>query len=47
MDGKNNFLARAFCLFMNQDKMISGEFEKGLAQMKAIAEASRPGGDRS
>lgn len=49
MDGKNNFLARAFCLFMNMDKMIGGEFEKGLAQMKAVAEAaaSRPGGDRS
>lgn len=49
MDGKNNFLARAFCLFVNQDKMIGGEFEKGLAQMKAVAEAaaSRPGGDRS
>lgn len=49
MDGKNNFLARAFCLFVSQDKMIGGEFEKELAQMKAVAEAaaSRSGGDRS
>lgn len=49
MAGKNNFLARAFCLFMSMDKMIGGEFEKGLAQMKAVAEAaaSRQGGERS
>ena len=30
----------AFCLFMNMDKMVGGELEKGLAQMKAIAEAA-------
>lgn len=49
MAGKNNLLARAICLFMSMDKMVGGEFEKGLAQMKAIAEAaaSRPGGVRS
>jgi uncharacterized protein YndB with AHSA1/START domain len=49
MAGKNNFVARAFCLFMSMDRMVGGEFEKGLAQMKAIAEAaaSRPGGVRS
>jgi hypothetical protein len=30
-------------------RKVGGEFEKGLAQMKAVAEAaaSRPGGDRS
>jgi len=38
MTGKNNFIARAFCLFMNMDKMIGGQFEKGLADMKTIAE---------
>ncbi len=49
MEGRNSFLARAFFLFVNKDTMIGGEFEKGLAQMKAVAEAaaSRPGGDRS
>ena len=49
MAGRNNFIAKAFCLFMNMDKMVGGEFEKGLAQMKVIAEAaaSRPGGDKS
>jgi uncharacterized protein YndB with AHSA1/START domain len=40
MTGHNNFLAKAFCLFMNMDKMIGDQFEKGLAQMKAAAEAA-------
>jgi uncharacterized protein YndB with AHSA1/START domain len=49
MAGKNNFVAKAICLFMNMDKMVGGDFEKGLAQMKAIAEAAAgsPGGARS
>lgn len=38
MSGENNFIAKAMCLFMNMDKMIGGEFEKGLAALKAIAE---------
>lgn len=38
MTGKNNFIAKAFCLFMNRDKMIGGQFENGLADLKAIAE---------
>lgn len=41
MTGKNNFIAKAFCLFMNMDKMIGGQFEKGLADLKTIAEAGR------
>jgi len=40
MTGQNNFLAKAFCLFMNMDKMIGEQFEKGLAQMKVAAEAA-------
>jgi hypothetical protein len=39
MSGQNNFIAKAFCLFMNMDKTVGGDFEKGLAQMKAIVEA--------
>lgn len=39
MHGKNNFVARAFCLFMNMDKTVGGEFEKGLEQLKTITEA--------
>ena len=40
MTGKNNFIAKAMCLFMNMDKMIGGQFEQGLAGMKAIAEGT-------
>jgi len=29
MTGKNNFIAKAFCMFMNMDKMIGGQFERG------------------
>jgi hypothetical protein len=38
MSGHNNFIARAICLFMNMDKMLGGEFEKGLANLKAVVE---------
>jgi len=40
MAGKNNFMAKAIHLFMNMDKMIGGQFETGLAQMKSIMEAA-------
>lgn len=40
MFGKNNFIGKAFCLFMNMDKMVGGDFEKGLAQMKSAAEGA-------
>jgi hypothetical protein len=39
MSGKNGFIAKAFCLFMNMDKMVGGQFEEGLASMKQVAEA--------
>ena len=38
MSGTNNFMAKAFCLFMNMDKMVGGDFAKGLAQMKSVVE---------
>ena len=40
MTGNKNFMAKAIHLFMNMDKMIGGQFEKGLAEMKSIVEAS-------
>lgn len=40
MTGANNFMAKAFGLFMNMDKMVGGDFEKGLAQLKSVAEAA-------
>jgi hypothetical protein len=39
MDGKNNLVGKAFGIFMDMDKMIGADFEKGLAQLSAIAEA--------
>jgi hypothetical protein len=40
MAGRNNFMAKAFSLFMNSDKMVGGDFERGLAQMKSLVEAA-------
>ena len=40
LDGNNNFIGKAFGLVMNMDKMVGADFEKGLAQMKSIAEAA-------
>ncbi|HEV8292667.1 MAG TPA: SRPBCC family protein, partial [Tepidisphaeraceae bacterium] len=39
MMGKYNFMTKAMGLVMNMDKMIGGNFEKGLAELKTIAES--------
>jgi uncharacterized protein YndB with AHSA1/START domain len=39
MSGSNNFLGKAFSLFMNMDRMVGGQFEKGLADLKGLSEA--------
>ena len=41
MSGRNNFVGKAICLFMNQDKMLGGYFEKGLANLKSVVEGPR------
>ena len=41
MFGKNNFMSKAFGLFVNCDKMIGKDFEKGLASLKALTEAKK------
>ena len=38
MFGHNNFMGKAMGLIMNCDKMVGGQFEKGLAQLKSVAE---------
>jgi len=38
MDGENSFMSKAFGVFMNMDKMVGGDFEKGLGKLKEIAE---------
>jgi uncharacterized protein YndB with AHSA1/START domain len=40
LDGRNGLPAKAMGLVMNMDRMIGDDFEKGLAQIKAIAEAT-------
>jgi len=39
MTGQHTFVSKLMCLFMSMDKMIGPDFEKGLAQMKTVAEA--------
>jgi hypothetical protein len=41
MTGRKNFISKAFCMFINMDQMIGGDFERGLAQMKATTEVER------
>lgn len=38
MSGKNNFVGKAMSLLMNCDKMVGGQFEQGLANMKSLVE---------
>ena len=40
MSGKNNFMAKTMHMFMNVDKMIGDQFDKGLALLKSIVEAA-------
>lgn len=41
MTGTKNFISKAFGLFVDCDKMIGGDFDKGLAQMKSVVEAKK------
>ncbi len=38
MTGKNNYLAKIFCLFMNMDRMVGDQFAAGLASLKTQVE---------
>jgi hypothetical protein len=39
MEGRNNLMGKAFGVFMNMDKMIGGDFESGLSNLKTVSEA--------
>lgn len=39
MSGKNSVMGKVMGLFMNCEQMVGGQFEKGLASLKAVAEA--------
>lgn len=38
MSGKNDFRAKLFSLFVNCEKLVGGDFERGLANLKALVE---------
>ena len=38
--GKNNFVSRLMCSFVDVDKMVGGMFEKGLSNLKRLVESS-------
>lgn len=40
MAGNNNFVAKAIGLFMDCEKMVGEQFDKGLANMESIVEGS-------
>ncbi len=40
MTGENDFMGKAIGLLMNMDAMIGGDFEQGLADLKALSEAA-------
>ena len=39
MEGARPLLPRVICMFFNMDKMVGADFETGLANLKAVAEA--------
>ena len=41
MGGKNNFIAKAFSLVMNMEKMMGPVFETGLQNLKALVESGK------
>jgi hypothetical protein len=43
LSGRKNFASKAVGLLMNMDKMVGGQFEEGLAQMKSVVEAAPQG----
>jgi hypothetical protein len=39
MTGKNDFVGKAICLFMNMDRMLGSQFDQGLTNLKGVVEA--------
>lgn len=39
MSGTNGLMEKLFCMFMDLDAIVGGDFEQGLASLKAVAEA--------
>jgi uncharacterized protein YndB with AHSA1/START domain len=43
LEGRSGFVAKAFRLLVDMDEMVGGQFEKGLASLKSVAEAAADG----
>jgi hypothetical protein len=43
MDGTNTFASKLVCLFTSMDRMIGGQYEKGLATLERVARAAAAG----
>jgi len=43
MEGNHNFVGKAFGVFMNMDNMLGNDLEKGLAELKTVAEGKAGG----
>jgi len=41
MSGEKNFMMKGFCLFMDMDKHVGGDFERGLANLKTVLESKK------
>jgi hypothetical protein len=41
MEGKMNFMVKAFSLFMSMDAMVGKEFEEGLANLNRVAQTTK------
>jgi carbon monoxide dehydrogenase subunit G len=41
MDGNHNFIGKAFGMFMDMDKMLGADIEKGLTRLKTVAESKQ------
>ena len=39
MYGDKNYMAKVMCMFVSMDKMIGGDLDRGLANLKALAES--------
>lgn len=44
VEGKMNFLSKAMCIFTSMDKMLGSDFERGLTQLKSVAESAPAAG---
>lgn len=41
VSGHSGFLSKIFCVFINRDKIIGEQFDKGLADLKKISESAK------